>query len=1381
MASNISDYFKELSPAAEMQAPSDDIYETSLSSPELLDLKKFLNSTGRASSIIANYDEWLKVGIPNQLVSSPIPVNWNGTESFLVYKKVSYIVPNYTENGETFPMYPSNSKRRKVSYLLTVIAEPTIVDDKGNDLHSGSPRVLFRIPDMVGSSFCNTSRLSSREKLQDVGQNVDDPGAYFVINGTERVIPGMDKMRLNQVFVHKGSKKFPYDNANQTFNVPSGTAIVRMIMRKLFKKTQAAAMHISVPKMKQSTTDSKEYKNLNSVNIFHFIDIVCYVYKRKDLLGKYENHVLYRRIFDFICPDDPDLKVQQHERIKDKLLATLVGYREQSFAVPLAEILEWTNVSNAPMPVRLKTVRDLIEKNIFPACNISLVEREVEEEDDTGHRIMVKEKYFEGIERMIDMVAYMASRFLLFLIGSEGYTNKNAWGNKRIDPSHIPLSQSLWTEWDRACKYFTTEISKTGSDKAPISSLDSFQNKLNTEIITKSLLSVFNTHSDEGTVGSVSQQSQQIISTNIFDLISAVTKIQSKTQKTDPSVQGRAVQSSALNIICPSENPEGGACGLVRRLAMTTSITYAVDSDNIVSLLERMFLIKEQDEINNHPIIVNELVRGWCEGKGCYEKLMLMKRNAVWEYSISFSLEEDTEDEEIIYTIEEISDGIYEDIPHEIFLTSKYPEYTDELIKHLRNITTGHFSEDERSHNYVLYLNDDIIGSCDVDYLKVVLIHSAYLGKLIPFCWDSCITYNHRGHVEVYTDQGRPVHPLYIVDDNEVAAANKAYTKDLTFNEMFDRGFVTYVDPYEEDDKTFLFSSSLKEFEEDKQKTKDIISRLQSLNDELENTEVAERKVEINNRIDYYEEDLARIEKYPMKYVGLHGVTMYGITAAASPLSNMETAAKASHAAKITKQALTGNSLPYEHKKGVSLASGGTLSLTTTSIATMVGQRRNATSISVIAAFLDMPDDQEDAIIMSRNLIDSGKVSFVMSFVVKIELEVSGIKKLLGLPKKLRHGEKYLYRNICSTGLPAIGSRLETGDACICVIERGEIDRNRTVFMKDGEMGIVKDVIITANRDSIGSAVTSYSVSVLLEDYRIPEPGDKFSIIYGQKAVIGKVENPENMVFTSDSGAILNAEIIYNSAAITGRMTLGLIAEMHMGSAAAAAGFVQDTTTFTGYDDKKFKDILLKSGYNPISTYSAISGIRGEKMYGSIYTGPINFQQLHHIASESVNAKATAKLNSVTRQVEKAKRDGGQRAGEMERANILAHRAQHIFEEKFRIYSDNYVTAWCTSCNIPSSVSSGYCRYCNSLDTFILVKMPFTYKRACDYSMTMGIRIYSVVVNEDQYVDRYIDIMKSLNTRGEIRKIDAKGKGYGGEINGEYSSHSYSEEEDELN
>lgn len=72
---------------------------------------------------------------------------------------------------------------------------------------------------------------------------------------------------------------------------------------------------------------------------------------------------------------------------------------------------------------------------------------------------------------------------------------------------------------------------------------------------------------------------------SFISALGMMTRISSQFEKTRKVSGPRALQPSQWGVLCPSDTPEGEACGLVKNLALMTHITTDVDEDPIVRLV----------------------------------------------------------------------------------------------------------------------------------------------------------------------------------------------------------------------------------------------------------------------------------------------------------------------------------------------------------------------------------------------------------------------------------------------------------------------------------------------------------------------------------------------------------------------------------------------------------------------------------------------------------------------------------------------------------------------------------------------------------------------------------------------------------------------------
>jgi len=112
--------------------------------------------------------------------------------------------PYVTEvDGTKHEIYPIEARLRNLTYAAPVALEMTpVVDGREQDTE-----LVFigDIPVMLKSELCLLSQLS-REELVACGEDPDDPGGYFIINGSERVIVAMEDLAPNRIIVDVDEK-----------------------------------------------------------------------------------------------------------------------------------------------------------------------------------------------------------------------------------------------------------------------------------------------------------------------------------------------------------------------------------------------------------------------------------------------------------------------------------------------------------------------------------------------------------------------------------------------------------------------------------------------------------------------------------------------------------------------------------------------------------------------------------------------------------------------------------------------------------------------------------------------------------------------------------------------------------------------------------------------------------------------------------------------------------------------------------------------------------------------------------------------------------------------------------------------------------------------
>ena len=101
-------------------------------------------------------------------------------------------------DGSVTHVAPVEARLRNLTYGSPIMVECSIVEDEkileSRFIHIGD------IPVMVKSNACILHNLPET-KLIELGEDPKDPGGYFVINGSERVIIGLEDLSYNKIIV----------------------------------------------------------------------------------------------------------------------------------------------------------------------------------------------------------------------------------------------------------------------------------------------------------------------------------------------------------------------------------------------------------------------------------------------------------------------------------------------------------------------------------------------------------------------------------------------------------------------------------------------------------------------------------------------------------------------------------------------------------------------------------------------------------------------------------------------------------------------------------------------------------------------------------------------------------------------------------------------------------------------------------------------------------------------------------------------------------------------------------------------------------------------------------------------------------------------------
>ncbi|KAL5519290.1 RPB2 [Sanghuangporus vaninii] len=384
--------------------------------------------------------------------------------------------------------------------------------------------------------------------------------------------------------------------------------------------------------------------------------------------------------------------------------------------------------------------------------------------------------------------------------------------------------------------------------------------------------------------------------------------------------------------------------------------------------------------------------------------------------------------------------------------------------------------------------------------------------------------------------------------------------------------------------------------------------------------------------------------------------------------------------------------------------------------------------------------NQEDSVIMNQSSIDRGLFRSLYYRTYMDQEKRSGAILVEEFEKptrettlRMKHGT---YDKLEEDGLVAPGTNVRGEDIIIGKTapippdseelgqRRGHTKRDNSTPLKSTEQGIVDQVVVTTNSEGLKF------VKIRVRSTRIPQIGDKFASRHGQKGTIGITYRQEDMPFTAEG---ITPDIIINPHAIPSRMTIGHLVECLLSKLATIVGNEGDATPFTDITVDSISGHLRARGYQSRGLEVMYHGHTGRKLQAQVYLGPTYYQRLKHMVDDKIHSRARGPVQILTRQpVEGRSRDGGLRFGEMERDCMISHGIASFLKERLFDASDAYRLHVCDLCGLTAIANlkkqTFECRACKNKTSISQLYIPYAAKLLFQELQAMNIaaRLYTV-------------------------------------------------------
>ena len=555
-------------------------------------LKTFFNEKGLVRQHLDSYNEFIDHGlqevvdevaeIPIEVPESPYKVKLG--QIWVIDPQSRITGPYATEvDGTKHEIYPMEARLRNLAYAAPVALEMTpVIDGREQDTELV---YIGNIPVMLKSKLCFLSQLS-REELIAAGEDPDDTGGYFVVNGSERVIVAMEDLAPNRVIIDVDEK-----GTSPVYQAKIFSTTVGFRARIELKLKADDAIYVSMPGV---PTEIPFVVIMRALSLEKDKDIAEAVSLDKDL--QKEMGPSFEKAIGVDTPQDAIL---------------FIGNR-----VAHGQVEEY----------RLQKAETALDKNFLPHLGRTEKQR--------------KDKAI--------FLGEMASRVIQLKMGRRQQDDKDHFKNKRLrlaGPLLADLFRVAFRNLTRDIKY---QLERIGV-KGPIITVSA---AVRPGIITERFQHALATGNwGRGRVGIT----QLLDRTNYISTLSHLRRLQSPLSRSQPNFEARDLHPTHWGRLCPNETPEGSNCGLVKNLALSSSISVGVNPDKVKQLLFEMGTVPAYEsndsmKINGAKVFVDGNIIGYCSNPQEMVKSFREKRRTgeiSTEVNVTHFSKAQTESEEV--------------------------------------------------------------------------------------------------------------------------------------------------------------------------------------------------------------------------------------------------------------------------------------------------------------------------------------------------------------------------------------------------------------------------------------------------------------------------------------------------------------------------------------------------------------------------------------------------------------------------------------------------------------------------------------------------------------------------------------------------------------
>ncbi|MCD6370408.1 MAG: DNA-directed RNA polymerase subunit B [Thermoplasmata archaeon] len=449
--------------------------------------------------------------------------------------------------GATVQITPMEARLRDMSYMAPLYLTLTVIECEDGSCIEKEPETvkIGDFPVMVKSKICTLYEdniddyLDSiskdkeilnwpyRQKLEYVGEDPDDPGGYFIIGGSERVLVSLEDLAPNRVLVEKNERYNAVIETAKVFSQRRGYRALTMMEKK-----NDGIIVVSVPAVAGT------------------ISLVILM----KALGLERDEDIYRAIVSHERMSV--ITLANIEEVENPKLYPPNGIRTQKDAI---EYLEKRFAAGQAKEYREKKISQILDSSLLPHLGTEKKDR-------------IKKAYYLG---------RMARRILELHLGLRKEDDKDHLANKRLKLSGDLLEELFRTAFEALLKDLKYQLERTYNRKRGIR----IKAAIRQDVLTQKIMHAMSTGN---WVGGRTGVSQLLDRTSHMSTLSHLRRVISPLTRSQPHFEARDLHPTQWGRLCPNETPEGQNCGLVKNAALIIDVSEGYPEEEALKILHQL-------------------------------------------------------------------------------------------------------------------------------------------------------------------------------------------------------------------------------------------------------------------------------------------------------------------------------------------------------------------------------------------------------------------------------------------------------------------------------------------------------------------------------------------------------------------------------------------------------------------------------------------------------------------------------------------------------------------------------------------------------------------------------------------------------------------------